>query len=362
MKIVTLIGARPQFIKYGPVMQAIAKYNNEHPEKPIQEVLIHSGQHYDEEMSGIFFEGLGLKKPDYYLGVEALIHHGEQTAEILKRVEAVLLKEKPDAVIVFGDTNTTLAGALAASKLHIPVAHVEAGVRNYNQAQPEEVNRVVVDHISKWLFCVNEIEAENLKKEGITKNVFVVGDVMYDSILLHQKLTQNAAILSKLGVEPKKYVLATAHRQENVDHPERLGSIMRAFAKISGNGFPVVLPLHPRTEKRLKEFNIQAGGVILIEPLAYHEILPLESNAKVIVTDSGGVQREAYWLKVPCVTLLEEEIWPETHKGGWNILVGADEKKIIGAVLGAKPGKGEPSGFGDGHAAEKIIQVLTSIA
>jgi len=295
MKIIDVVGCRPQFIKVAPILHVIDRYNAEHPDSPIIEVLVHTGQHYDYEMSQVFFDELGLKAPDYHLGVGSGTH-GYQTGEMLKRVEEVLLKEKPDLAMVYGDTNSTLAGALAAAKLHIPVAHVEAGLRSFNKKVPEEINRVLTDHASDLLFCPTETAVKNLRREGIEKGVYLVGDVMYDAVLLYLSLAEEKSyILEQLGLKPKSYALATVHRAENTDQPERLRAIFEGLERVAKEGLLVILPLHPRTRKRLDVLSIYPQGVQLLDPVSYLDMLVLEKNAKVILTDLGGVQKEAFF-------------------------------------------------------------------
>ncbi|MCX7778261.1 MAG: UDP-N-acetylglucosamine 2-epimerase (non-hydrolyzing), partial [Armatimonadetes bacterium] len=291
LKLVTIVGARPQLIKAAPVSNAIQRHNSKNPNRLIYEILIHTGQHYHYEMSQVFFDELRLKAPDYYLGVGSGTH-GYQTGEMLKRIEEVLIKEEPDLVLVYGDTNSTLAGALAASKLGIAVAHVEAGLRSFNRKMPEEINRVLTDHISDLLFCPTPKAVENLQREGITKGVYLVGDVMYDAALQYSKLAgQKSRILGQLGLKPKQYALATIHRAENVDHPERIKSILTGLKAIAQSGLPVVLPLHPRTRKQLETLRLSTNGLYVIKPVSYLDMLVLEKNARVIITDSGGVQK-----------------------------------------------------------------------
>jgi len=394
MKIVTIVGARPQFIKAGVVSRAIQGFNRRVKKKQIREVLVHTGQHYDYLMDKVFFEELELPKPDYHLGVGSG-SHGRQTGIMLERIEAVLKKEKPMVVMVYGDTNSTLAGALAAAKLNIPIAHVEAGLRSYNRVMPEEINRVLTDHLSTFLFCPTSRAVENLAKEGIRpgqgKIVKNVGDVMYDSILYYSKIAEKkSTILKDLGLltqfslrhaprgvhgspEPYmvqgelrtlNYYLATLHRAENTDDPKVLKSILKALNEIGRDTF-VVLPLHPRTKKMMKVHHLisKFKNIKFIEPVSYLDMLRLEKNAKAILTDSGGVQKEAYWLKVPCFTLRDETEWVETVKSGWNELVGTGTKGIVERVshLRMKKSSGKKMGiFGDGKASEKIIQIIVS--
>jgi len=373
MKIVTVVGVRPQFIKAAAVSRAIQAHNQKRPSYVIQEILIHTGQHYDYLMDGVFFEELKLGKPDYHLGVGSA-SHGRQTGMMLERIEAVLEKEKPRLVMVYGDTNSTLAGALAASKLHIPIAHVEAGLRSYNRNMPEEINRLLTDHLSTFLFCPTFQAVRNLRKEGLRDGNFQVvknvGDVMYDSILFYSKIAeQKSTILQDLNLlnphspfRIPQYYLATLHRAENTDDPKRLRSILKALNKI-GKEIPVIFPLHPRTKKRMEVCHLPRvnKGIKLTEPVSYLDMLILEKNAKVILTDSGGVQKEAYWFKVPCVTLREETEWVETVKSGWNVLVGLEERRIVKEVFFAQSLK--RSGrvknlFGDGRAASHIIHLI----
>ncbi len=374
MKIATIVGARPQFIKAGSVSRAIQKFNE--GKRVLQEILIHTGQHYDYQMDQVFFKELDLPRPKYHLGVGSA-SHGRQVGLILERIEPLLEKEKPNVVMVYGDTNSTLGGALASAKLNIPVAHVEAGLRSYNRKMPEEINRVVTDHLSTFLFCPTSQAVKNLKKEGIMdgkeKVVKNVGDVMYDSILHYSKIAEEkSTILKDLGffnlqsaIRNPKYFLVTLHRAENVDDPKRLKSILRGLNEI-GRKKPVILPLHPRTKKMIKAFGLTSltKHLHLIEPVSYLDMLKLEKNATLILTDSGGVQKEAYWFRVPCITLRDETEWVETVKSGWNILVGTNERRIIEGVEKMTFKRGLPKNtrfFGDGKAGQKIIQYLLKI-
>ncbi len=324
-------------------------------------------------MDKVFFEELKLPKPDYHLEVGSG-SHAKQTGLMLERVETVLEKEKPEMVIVYGDTNSTLAGALAAAKLNIPVSHVEAGLRSYNQAMPEEINRLLTDHLSTFLFCPTDQAVRNLLKEGIKNRegriVKNVGDVMYDSILFYSKIAEKkSTILHTLNlVNPRsairvpKYYLATLHRAENTDDPKRLKSILTALNAI-GRNTPTVLPLHPRTKKMMKVYHLFPGfkNIKFIEPISYFDMLKLEKNAKAILTDSGGIQKEAYWLRVPCFTLREKTEWVETIKSGWNVLTGTEMKRILREVGRLEKRRRYPEGnkiFGDGKAGEKIIQTI----
>ncbi len=354
MKVVSIVGARPQFIKAAPVSRSLRQ---EHIE-----VFVNTGQHYDDDMSAIFFHELDLPQPDYNLGIGSG-SHGWQTGQMLVQIEEVLLIEQPDWVLVYGDTNSTLAGALAAVKLHTPIAHVEAGLRSFNREMPEEHNRVLTDHCSDLLFCPTETAVNWLAQEGITKGVHLVGDVMFDAVLYNIELARKRSILADLGLQPKGYVLATLHRPYNTDVPQRLRNVLRAFADI---GEQVVLPVHPRTRKQMTKFGLdeaftcQGSNLRLIEPVGYLDMLMLEHNSKLILTDSGGVQKEAYFLAVPCVTLRPETEWVETVRAGWNLVVDADRESILRAANGHSWPTGAPEPvFGDGHAAEKIVHVFS---
>jgi len=378
MKIVTIVGARPQFIKAAAVSRAIAAHNKKVTDRAlfIDEFIVHTGQHYDDAMSAVFFRELEIPEPNVNLSVGSG-SHGYQTGQMLMRLEEVLLEQKPDWVMVYGDTNSTLAGALAAAKLHIPVAHVEAGLRSFNRDMPEEINRLLTDHVSTLLFCPTQQAVKNLKAEGIFssesnlepsalnlephRKVLLVGDVMYDSVLHNIKLAEKKSnILEKLNLKPKGYALATVHRAENTDNPEKLESIFSAFNEIARSELSVVVPLHPRTQKALDStISSQVtrhSSLIIINPVSYLDMLMLEKQAKVILTDSGGVQKEAYWFKVPCVTLRDETEWVETIEAGWNVLAGADADRIGHAVdmFSSREGENSLSLYGDGQAAKQI--------
>lgn len=364
IKIATVIGARPQFIKAAAINRAIRRHNDAGSSCVIDEKLIHTGQHYDNNMSKIFFDELEIPRPHYNLEVGSG-PHGEQTGKMLQRIESVLLKEEPDFCLVYGDTNSTLAGALTAVKLHIPVAHVEAGLRSFNWAMPEEVNRVLTDRISKLLFCPTKTAVANLANEGITQGVHQTGDVMYDCIQYYLKKAQTTErqIFQRLKINPKSYYLATIHRAENADNCARLGNIVHAFNRIATPDCPVIVPLHPRTVTRTTELCVNfEDSVKVVPPVSYLEMIALESNAKAILTDSGGVQKEAYCLAVPCITLRSETEWVETVESGQNTLVGADVDKIVTAVTSADlPKATDPCLiYGDGDAAGRIVSLLTS--
>lgn len=347
-KIITIIGARPQFIKAAAVSDVFSAH--------FDEVLVHTGQHYDANMSEVFFTELGIPKPKYNLNIGSG-NHGEMTAAMLSGIEEVLLIEKPDLVMVYGDTNSTLAGALAASKLLIPVIHVEAGLRSFNKTMPEEQNRIVTDHLSSLLFAPTKTAVENLSNEGISKGVHLVGDVMFDGILHFAKIAaEKSGICSALKLTAKEYILCTIHRAENTDSKERLSSIFRALAQ---SGQKIILPLHPRTKKCVLEYGIEVGeNIQWIEPVGYLDMIALQSNAKKIVTDSGGVQKEAFFLGIPCVTLREETEWVETVENQWNVLTGAQTEKIIDAIQNFQPDSKRNDYFGNGTAAEQMVQLI----
>jgi UDP-GlcNAc3NAcA epimerase len=353
MKIVSVVGARPQFIKCAPVSREIRK---EH-----QGIIIHTGQHYDPEMSDIFFQELKIPKPDYNLGVGSGTH-GKQTGEILSKVEEVLLKESPDIVLVYGDTNSTLAGALAAAKLHIPVAHVEAGLRSFDRTMPEEINRIVTDHISDLLFCPTQTAVDNLAHEGIIKGSFLTGDVMVDALKYNLGIAgQGSRILEKLHLKKSEYLVLTVHRPANTDNKTNMKNILEAIGRVHDK---VIFPIHPRTRNFLVEHNLwdkMPGNVIITEPLGYFDMLHLMHHADKILTDSGGIQKEAYILGVPCITLRENTEWVETLEGGWNVLVGATKSRITAAVEQSRLTLPvQQYSFGDGHSAEKIVKSIVS--
>jgi UDP-N-acetylglucosamine 2-epimerase len=321
------------------------------------ELLVHTGQHYDYQMSGIFFKGLDLPAADVNLGVGSG-SHGAQTAGMLKGIEDVVLAERPDWLLVYGDTNSTLAGALAASKVGIPIAHVEAGLRSFNWRMPEEINRVLSDRLSNLLLCPSDTAVANLAAEGIARNVHQIGDVMLDVLTWAQQqlAARPLAILESLGLREREYVLATVHRSENTDDPTRLNGIWNAFAQLDE---PVLFPVHPRTRKAICSNGLQLPeNVRLIEPVGYLDMVALVRSARLMLTDSGGVQKEAYWLGVPCVTLRNETEWVETVKCGWNTLVGANTDAIIHAVRAFRPPAPRPELYGNGHAADVCVDLL----
>lgn len=356
MKIVTVVGARPQFIKASAVTRLIAQRSG------LSEVLVHTGQHFDEDMSDVFFEELEIAAPTYNLGIRAQ-SHGEMTGRMLAEIERVLLAEQPDAVLVYGDTNSTLAGALAAVKLHVPVAHVEAGLRSFDLRMPEEVNRVLTDRIAAWLFTPTTAAEEHLAREGIDPlRIIPVGDVMYDVALHSAGRSPGAGLLSRMSLEVGGYVLATIHRAENTDDDERLTTIVTALEKVA-EGMPVIWPLHPRTRRALgRGGHLQrcAAAVTLLDPVSYLQMVELEKHAAVIATDSGGVQKEAFFFRVPCVTLRPCTEWVELVEAGWNRLAPPrDARSLVAAIRGAIGTRGEPvTLYGDGHAAERIVSHL----
>ena len=348
--IVTIIDAHPQFIKMAPVSKELRKHFNE--------IIIHTGQHYDYKMNKIFFDELKIPESDYHLEIGSG-SNGYQTGGMLKMIEEVLMKEKPDLVMVFGDTNTTLAGALAAAKLHIPVAHVEAGLRSFDRKMPEEINRVLTDHCSDILLCPTDTSIENLKREGITEGAYLTGDVMVDALKKHIRIAeQKSRILDEFGLEPKQYYLATIHRAENTDDFGRLGNISDAFCEIE----KIIFPCHPRTKKYLKKFGLWdelTEHVRVTKPVGYFDMLMLAKNARKILTDSGGVQKEAYILKVPCITLRENTEWVETVWDGWNVLVGAKEEKIVKMITEFEPlSETYKNRYGSGDASRKIVEII----
>ncbi|MEJ5239535.1 MAG: UDP-N-acetylglucosamine 2-epimerase (non-hydrolyzing) [Limisphaera sp.] len=377
LKIVSIVGARPQFIKAWPVSRALRQAGH-------TEILVHTGQHYDDAMSRVFFEELGLPQPDVHLGIGSG-SHGQQTGRMLAALEPVLLEHRPDWVLVYGDTNSTLAGALAAAKLHLPLAHVEAGLRSFNKRMPEEINRVLTDHCSDLLFCPTQTAVENLAREGITRGVHLVGDVMQEALLEAREIARTRSrILERLGLEPRSYLLVTVHRAENTDDPARLRGIWEALTDLA-RARPVVFPVHPRTRKALAGLGLSVDtleetapvptdGALrvlrplpgldlrLLPPLGYLDMLRLEESAQVILTDSGGVQKEAWWLGVPCVTLRDETEWVETVTSGANLLAGTDAHRITNAVaphLSASIISNSPP---LSHAADSIANLLKNLA
>jgi UDP-GlcNAc3NAcA epimerase len=342
----SIVGARPQFIKAAPVSRAIRRTH--------QEVLVHTGQHYDDNMSNVFFRELSIPEPDINLGVGSG-PHGAQTGNMMAGLEKVAMDVRPDWVLVYGDTNSTLAGALVAAKLHLRLAHVEAGLRSFDRRMPEEVNRVVADHVSDLLLCPTQAAVENLAREGIDHGVHLVGDVMYDAFIFNvDAASKQSRVVEKLGLEPGGFALVTVHRAANTDDGERLHAII---AGLEQSALDVVLPIHPRTRSRLHQ--TLPKRIRVIEPVGYLDMLALEEAAAVIATDSGGVQKEAYFLGKPCITLRDNTEWTETVAAGWNVLVGADSQRIAEAMRNFRPKAARPNLFGDAHASEKIAALLT---
>jgi len=350
MKLLSLIGARPQIIK-----EAIL--NNEFKKHNVEEILVHSGQHYDFNMSDIFFQSLNVKTPDYNLGIGSGTH-GEMTGRIMIKFEKIVMKEKPEVILVYGDTNTTLAGALVGAKLKIPVAHVEAGIRQEPKDMPEEINRVVTDHISTFLFCPSKIAVKNLENEGITKGVYFVGDVMYDLFKIMEPKFEDEAY-KEFGLSENEYIVLTLHRDFNVDNKEKLEKILKALKEISKIK-PIFFPIHPRTKKRIKEFGFERylENVVMSEPLDYPKLMGIVKHSNKVITDSGGLQKEAYFAGKRCVVLMPDTGWRELVEAGWNML--ADENNLVEKVL-TESRITYPNGmYGDGNAGEKIVRKLIS--
>ena len=359
MKVITIVGARPQFIKAAAVSRAFRHHAD------VEELIVHTGQHYDHQMSDLFFNELSIPAPRYNLGIGSGTH-GAQTGRMLEAIEGVMLEVKPDMVLVYGDTNSTLAGAVAASKLHIPVAHVEAGLRSFNRRMPEEINRVVADHLSEVLYAPTDVAVTNLVNEGIERGrIEQIGDVMYD-VTLFSAARMPASLLETLGLTPRKYVLATVHRAENTDDPARLTTILDALGEFSRE-LPVVLPVHPRTRNVISSepaLSAKAKGIRLIEPVGYLDMTALEHYAAVIATDSGGVQKEAFFHRVPCVTLRDETEWVELVELGWNRLCPPLSKDaVVEALRSALSSTGDPHAtpYGDGKAAERVVASVRNL-
>ena len=355
MRIVTVVGARPQFIKAAVVSRAIRSRAD------INEVHVHTGQHYDANMSDVFFDQMGIPQPKYHLGVGGG-SHGEMTGRQLEKIERVLVEEMPDWVLVFGDTNSTLAGALAAAKLHIPVAHVESGLRSFNRRMPEEINRVMTDHVSELLLAPTCAAVRNLAAEGITgAKVQLVGDVMFDAALFYRGRASEPAWFSSLGLPAHSYILCTIHRAENTDDPGRISSILRGLEEA---GMPVIFPMHPRTRRTLEASDIvPSANVCVVSPVGYLEMAWLEMHCRAVATDSGGVQKEAYFHRKPCVTLRDETEWVELVDAGVNVVVGADEDAICAALRrSVEDGRFEGHLYGDGNTASRILSCMEGAA
>lgn len=350
MKIISIVGARPQFIKLAPFSRYARKY--------FEEIILHTGQHYDDNMSVNFFEQLDIPKPNYNLNIYAE-GHGLQTAKMLIGIEEVLQKEKPALVVVFGDTNSTLAGALASAKLNIPVAHVEAGLRSFNRSMPEEINRIIADHCSDFLFAPTKTAMINLHKEGLGVKSHLTGDIMLDSLTLYkEKADKESSVLDILEVKSKNYLLLTLHRPYNVDDNLNLAGVFDALSNIDSC---IIFPVHPRTRKKMLQFGIRPGkNIKIIEPVGYLDFIKLQINAHKIITDSGGIQKEAYLLQIPCITIRPETEWVETVQAGWNTLVGFNGDKLKEAVENFEPSIDRPHIFGEYSCAEKMVRVLSA--
>jgi UDP-GlcNAc3NAcA epimerase len=361
VRVLTVVGARPQFIKAAVVSRAMAELRSR--ERPdVTEVIVHTGQHYDDNMSDVFFREMHIPEPTYSLGINASLH-GDMTGRMLQGIERVLVREKPDAVLVYGDTNSTLAGALAAAKLHVPVAHVEAGLRSFNRRMPEEINRVVADHVSHWLFCPTATAVRNLEREGLGPGrILNVGDVMYDAALYYGGVATPSPAVRRL-VEPAKegIYLATVHRAENTDDRSRLAEIIAALDDLAGKA-AVVLPLHPRTTKMLRTLAITPRRVTVIDPVGYFDMRYLLEHCRAVLTDSGGLQKEAFFFKKPCVTLRDETEWQELVEGGYNALAGADRRRICAVLerLERSPLNWTVQLYGDGAAGARIVRHIAT--
>lgn len=356
MRLVSIVGARPQFVKLAVICHALGRRADS---TQWHHTIVHTGQHYDPALSGVFFEELAIPRPDYDLEVGSGTH-GIQTGEMLKRLEPVLAAEKPDWVLLYGDTNSTLAGALVAAKASLSIAHIEAGLRSHRRGMPEEINRVVADHLSDLLLCPTDLAMENLRKEGLGEKAVWTGDVMLDASLEYRRIAESRGGSLAQAWHPGEFALATIHRAENTDDADRLREIASALDEIAHNVCPVVWPIHPRTRKRLGELGIAMEAVTLIEPVSYLDMLLLEGRARFILTDSGGVQKEGYFLKVPCVTLRDETEWVETLANGCNVLTGANRNRILRATAETAQAGPWNVTYGGGNAGAAILNALAS--
>ena len=366
-KLATVVGARPQFIKAATVSRAISDYNNKGNRSIVSEIIIHTGQHYDQNMSDVFFEEMCIPKPTYMLGITSAFH-GSMTGRMIEKLEEVLLIEKPDALLVYGDTNSTLAGAIAAAKLQIPIAHVEAGLRSFNFGMPEEQNRVVVDRLSTWLFCPTQNAMQNLINEGYEllghkqnnkPRLVNVGDVMYDAAKYYMKVSRPTSFVRDLVADHHDYCLVTIHRAENTDDCQRLESIMLALKEIAQMR-PLIFPLHPRTKKMLSQADLLPNNIMYIDPVGYFDMLFLLNQCKGVLTDSGGLQKEAYFFKKPCVILREETEWIELVEQGYNVIAGAHKNRIVSSMNSVYARKLDwvDNLYGDGNASAYILETL----
>ncbi|MBU0672785.1 MAG: UDP-N-acetylglucosamine 2-epimerase (non-hydrolyzing) [Candidatus Margulisbacteria bacterium] len=358
-KIISVVGARPNFMKVAPMSREFAKYP-----KQFQHLILHTGQHYDANMSKVFFEELSIPKPDIYLGIGSG-GHGEQTGKIMIEFEKICVQEKPDLILVYGDVNSTVAAALVAVKLHIPIGHVEAGLRSFDRAMPEEINRILTDSISDYLFTPSPDGDVNLRKEGVAKNkIFMVGDIMVDSLVFNRKKAAKLSVLPSLNLSPGAYALLTLHRPSNVDSQENMSRIFKAL-KVIGKKIPIVFPVHPRTKKMLDRFGLtKVPGIELVSPLGYLEFLNLMMNCKFVLSDSGGIQEETTVLGIPCLTLRDTTERPITLTHGTNTLVWHNPKKIIAEankILRGQAKKGRLPDFWDGKTAKRIVKILKGL-
>jgi UDP-GlcNAc3NAcA epimerase len=355
MKVMTVIGARPQFVKAAVVSRAFKEHR-----KDVQEVIVHTGQHYDANMSDVFFDDLKIPKPDFNLGIGGG-SHGQNTGRMLEKIEALIINESPDCVLVYGDTDSTLAGALAASKLHVPVAHVEAGLRSFNKRMPEEINRILTDHMSTLLLAPTNTAKENLLREGIAdEKVFLTGDVMCDASLFYKEMAKVPNEINPDAAYLSDFILCTIHRAENTDDPVRLEQIFRG---LGGCDKRVILPLHPRTRAKISRFGLNLpSNVSVIDPVGYLEMVWLEIHCSAIATDSGGVQKEAYFFGKPCVTLRDETEWVELVQSGWNVLAGADEYIIKSSLFNAKTPETSRSLYGNGASALEVVSLISKLS
>ena len=366
MKIVSIVGARPQFIKLAPFCRAVEAVNQSHP-GAFEHHIVHTGQHYDEDMSGIFFTEMNIPEPDVDLGVGSA-SHGKQTGALLAGLEEIFISEQPDVVVIFGDTNSTLAGALAAAKLHIPIAHVEAGLRSRDKAMPEEINRIVSDHVASLNLAPTQQAMDNLALENLAGTSLLTGDIMLDAVRQHSEIAAKRACYERYGLEPQGYVVGTIHRAENTTL-DVLPNLIEGLVAIAEMGFKLVVPLHPRTAKMVRDLpqTVRHDNLQLVEPVGYLDMINLLANAQLAITDSGGLQREAYFLNVPCITIRETTEWPETIEGNANVLVGSDKTKLVSAAKAWREriadGPADFSAsvakqFGDGQAGKIILDEL----